>query len=74
METRLFPEYRDKIYQYLKDTLSNVMTDADLDIIIKLISYMFGDLYMRAKLLPWQIDVDKCSDENLKSLSSLIRI
>ena len=72
METRLFPEYRDKIYQYLKDTLSDIMTAEDLDIIIKLIADIFGDLYMRAKLLPWQINIDRCSDENLKPLSSII--
>lgn len=72
METRLFPEYRDKIYSYLKDTMSDVLTDKDLDIICKLISYTFGDLYMRAKLLPWEINIDKCADENLEHLSSLI--
>lgn len=74
METRLFPEYRNKIYEYIKDTLSPVLTDKDLDIICKLISFTFGDLYMRTKLLPWEINIDRCSDENLKSLSSLIRI
>lgn len=74
METRLFPEFRNKIYEYIKDTLSDVLTDKDLDIICKLISYIFGDLYMRTKLLPWEIDIDKCSDENLKPLSSIIRI
>lgn len=74
METRLFPDYRNKIYEYIKDTLSDVLTAKDLDIICKLISYIFGDLYMRTKLLPWEINIDRCSDENLKSLSSLIRI
>ena len=74
METRMFPEFRNKIYEYLKNTLSDVLTTKDLDIICKLISYVFGDLYMRTKLLPWEISIDRCSDDNLKSLSSLIRI
>ena len=72
MDTRLFPEFRQQIYTYLKSTLSNVITEEDLDIIVKLIAELFGDLYMRAKLLPWQINVDRCPDEHLKALSSII--
>ena len=52
--------------EYLKYHLSNVMTDADLDIIVKLITEIFGDLFMRTGLLPWQIDTHKCPDEYLK--------
>lgn len=72
MSDRYFPEYRQKIYVYLKSTLSNILTESDLDIIVKLIAELFGDLYMRAKLLPWQINVDRCPDEHLKALSSII--
>ena len=52
MDSRIWPEFRQQVYNYLKDTLSNVMTDEDLDVIIKLIAEIFGDLYMRAKVLP----------------------
>lgn len=69
---RLFPEFRRQVYEYLKYHLSNVMTDADLDIIVKLITEIFGDLFMRTGLLPWQIDTHKCPDEYLKDLGSLI--
>lgn len=72
MSNRYFPEYRQQIYTYLKQTLSGVMTDEDLDIIVKLIAELFGDLYMRTKLLPWQINVDRCPDEYLRALSSII--
>ena len=72
MTDRLFPEFRQQIYTYLKSTLSNVITDDDLDIIVKLIAELFGDLYMRAKMLPWQINVDRCPDEHLQALSSII--
>ena len=72
LSDRRYPEYRQKIYNYLKATLSPVMTDGDLNLVAQLISLVFGDLYMRTELLPWEIDVDKCSDENLRALSSNI--
>lgn len=72
MDDRIFPEYRRKIYNYLKMTLSSVMTEDDLNLIVLMIAELFGDLYMRAKLLPWEIDIDKCSDEHLKALSTII--
>lgn len=72
MDDRLYPEFRQKIYVYLKTTLSGVLTDGDLDIIVKLIAELFGDLYMRTKTLPWEINVDRCPDEHLKALSSII--
>ena len=72
MIDRDFPEFRQKIYTYMKTTLSPVMTRDDLNIIVLLIAELFGDLYLRAKKLPWEIDVDKCPDEHLKSLSSIV--
>lgn len=72
MPDRYFPTFRQKIYTYIKTTLSGVMTQDDLDIIVKLISELFGDLYLRAKTLPWEINIDRCPDEHLKALSSII--
>lgn len=72
MPDRDFPEYRKKIYNYLKGTLSAVLTERDMNIIVELIAMIFGDLYMRAKVLPWEIDVDRCSDEHLEALSTII--
>lgn len=72
MDNRIWPEYRQKIYDYLKSTLSMVITEDDLNIIVELIAMLFGDLYMRAKVLPWEINVDRCPDEHLQALSSII--
>lgn len=72
MDNRIWPEYRQKIYNYLKSTLSMVITEDDLNIIVELIAMLFGDLYMRAKVLPWEINVDRCPDEHLQALSSII--
>lgn len=72
MDNRIWPEYRQKIYNYLKSTLSMVITEDDLNIIVELIAMFFGDLYMRAKVLPWEINVDRCPDEHLQALSSII--
>ena len=72
MSNKIWPEYRQKIYNYLKSTLSMVVTEDDLNIIVELIAMLFGDLYMRAKVLPWEINVDRCPDEHLQALSSII--
>lgn len=72
MEDRLFPEMRQKIYLYLRNTMSGIMIDGDIDNIIELIAMLFGDLYLRARVLPWDIDVDRCPDDNLEALSSII--
>lgn len=72
MIDRNFPEFRVQVYDFLKYTMSHVLTEDDLDVIIKLITEVFGDLYMRTGVLPWQIDVDKCPDEDLEALGSLI--
>lgn len=65
-------EFEQKIYDYLKNTSSDVISEGDMDIFIKLIALVFGALYERTKKLPWQIDVDHVDEEYLKSLSSLI--
>ena len=72
MDDKIWPEFRQKIYDYLKLTLSAVLTAEDLNLIVLLIAELFGDLYMRAKVLPWEIDVDRCSDEHLRALSTII--
>ncbi|MBQ2639171.1 MAG: hypothetical protein IJF92_00175 [Bacilli bacterium] len=69
---RNFPEFRVQIYDFLKYTMSDVLTREDLDVVVRLITEIFGDLYMRTGLLPWQIDTDKCPAEDLEALGSLI--
>ena len=72
MPDKVWPEFRRKIYSYLESTLSSVMTEKDLNLIVLMIAELFGDLYMRAKLLPWEIQVDRVSDEHLQALSTII--
>lgn len=72
MSDKIWPEFRRKIYDYLEYTLSSVMTENDLNLLVLLIAEIWGDLYMRAKLLPWEIQVDRCSDEHLQALSTII--
>ena len=69
---KILTTFRQDIYDYLKQTLSGVITDGDMDIFITLICYIFGDLYERSSRLPWEIDVDYVDDEYLPSLASLI--
>lgn len=61
------------LYNYLKDNLPSFMTETDLDVFIKLITYMFGDLIEQGSTLPNEIDIDKCSDEHLKELAKLVK-
>lgn len=72
MDDRIWPTFRRVVYNYLNSTLSAVVTEDDLNIIIKIMAELFGDLYMRAKLTPWMINVDRCPDEHLQALSSII--
>mgnify|MGYP003298568540 CR=1 FL=1 len=72
MDDRIYPEYRQKIYNYLKGTMSSVITEGDLNVMVELVALVFADMYMRTQLLPWEIDIDKCSVDNLKELSSNI--
>ena len=65
--------YRNTIYTYLESHLPSGIKETDLDMFVELIAYIFGDLYEQASLLPWEIDVDNCSIDNLKHLSSLIK-
>ena len=72
MDERLFPEFRQKVYTYLETTLSNVLIQGDLEIIILLIAELFGDLYARTGAMPWDINVDRCPDDQLKDLASIL--
>lgn len=64
---------RENFYNYLKDNLPSYMTETDLNVFIELISYIFGDLLEEGVSLPYEIDIDKCSDENLRHLSELVK-
>lgn len=72
MPDKIWPEFRRKIYNYLEYTLSSVMTENDLDLLVLLIAEIWGDLYCRTKLLPWEIQIDRCADEHLEALSTII--
>ena len=64
---------RKNFYEYLKDNLPQFMTESDLNVFVELISYIFGDLLEEGTTLPNEIDIDKCSEENLVHLSKLVK-
>jgi len=64
---------RSNVYNYLKDNVPSFLTETDLNVFIELISYIFGDLIQEADQLPWEVDIDKCSDEHLVRLSKLVK-
>lgn len=64
---------RINLYNYLKDNVPSFLTETDLNVFIELISYIFGDLIDNTDKMPWEIDIDKCSEENLVHLSKLVK-
>lgn len=64
--------FREDLYNYMKLTLSPNLTMGDLDIIIKLMCYIFGDLTGVAYALRDQIDLDKAEEQYLRHLGSVI--
>lgn len=64
--------FRDELYEWAKSTLSPNLTEGDLDIIIKLMCYIFGDLSGLVYNLKSQIDPDFAEEEYLRHLGSII--
>ena len=64
---------RKNFYNYLKDNLPSFMTETDLNVFVELISYVFGDLIQESAELPSEIDIDRCSEENLRHLAELVK-
>lgn len=71
-EVESFGTFRDDIYTWLKETLSPNLTRGDLDIIIRLMCYIFGDLTGLIDNLKDQIDADRSDEYYLKHLCSVI--
>ena len=67
-----YESFRNDLYNYMKLTLSPNLTEKDLDIIIKLMCYIFGDLTGVAFALREQVDPDKAEESFLQHLGSLI--
>jgi len=64
--------FRDELYHWMKETLSPNLTEGDLDIIVKLMCYIFGDLSGLVYNLKAQIDPDKAEEIYLRHLGSNI--
>lgn len=64
--------FREDLYQYMKTTLSPNLTKGDLDIIIRLMCYIFGDLQGTTYAMKNQIDPDKAEEYYLKHLCKVI--
>ena len=67
-----YESFREDLYNYIKMTLSPNLTLGDLDIIIKLMCYIFGDLTGVAYALRDQVDPDKAEEQYLRHLGSII--
>ena len=67
-----FEGFRSELYDWMKTTLSSNLTEGDLDIIIKLMCYIFGDLSGLVYSLKYQIDPDLAEEAYLKHLGTLI--
>lgn len=67
-----YESFREDLYNYMKLTLSPNLTMGDLDIIIKLMCYIFGDLTGVAYALRDQVDPDKAEEQYLRHLGSVI--
>jgi hypothetical protein len=67
-----YESFRNDLYNYMKLTLSPNLTEKDLDTIIKLMCYIFGDLTGIAYALREQTDPDKAEESYLKHLGSVI--
>ena len=64
--------FREELYEWMKTTLSPNLTEDDLDIIVRLMCYIFGDLSGLVYHLKSQIDPDKAEEMYLKHLGSVI--
>jgi len=67
-----FEGFRSELYEWMKETLSPNLTEGDLDIIIKLMCYIFGDLSGLVYNLKDQIDPDLAEEAYLRHLGSVI--
>lgn len=64
--------FRDELYKWMKETISPNLSEGDLDIIVKLMCYIFGDLSGLVYNLKAQIDPDKAEEAYLRHLGSVI--
>lgn len=67
-----FEGFRDELYEWMKTTLSQNLTEGDLDIIIRLMCYIFGDLTGLVYNLKSEIDPDLAEESYLRHLGSII--
>lgn len=67
-----YATFREDIYKWMKETLSPNLTAGDLDIIIKLMCYIFGDLTGITYKMKDQIDPDKADEAYLRHLCTVI--
>ena len=64
--------FRDELYEWIKKTISPNLSEGDLDVIIKLMCYIFGDLSGLVYNLKAQIDPDLAEEAYLKHLGTNI--
>lgn len=67
-----YASFREELYEWIKTTISPNLSEGDLDIIIKLMCYIFGDLSGLVYNLKTQIDPDLAEESYLRHLGSII--
>lgn len=72
MLSEAYRSFRDDLYKWLKETISPNISTGDLDIIIRLMCYIFGDLMGTTYKLKDQIDPDAAEEYYLRHLCTCI--
>lgn len=71
-DKQTYEMFQNDLYDYIKGTLSANLTEGDLDIIIRLMCYIFGDLTGLTYKLEEQVDPDKAEELYLRHLCKII--
>lgn len=64
--------YREYIYNQAHSSITSSILNGNIDVFLKLIGCIYGDLYMQSKNIDDYIDVDKVDEEHLRHLAKLV--
>ena len=64
--------YREYIYNLAYNALTSSVANSDVNVFLKLLGIVNGDLYMQARNIDDVIDIDSVDEEHLRHLSKLI--
>lgn len=64
--------YRQYMYNMVKDAITEEIVTDDVDVFLKLVAEVYGDLYLLSKNIDDSINIDFIDEEHLKHLCKLI--